>query len=384
MRKYRGVCVHSSPILSHYRYLTEITKWFDVIRDAFPHISKGQTITIPEQLKSSLGAIGCHSRFICEAFALLYSQISRLLRKSIKPYADAEKITNEALFLTKKLKNKIDNNLFVWLHYMDVHPPYIPPIRYLEDLGWDLREAVTEYYEIQLKISFCPDNITRKDLELLNTFYNYSVKYVDECIGYLLDKLEEMSLKLEDTLIILTADHGELIGEHSAIGHGVLLYDELVKVPLIMSGSGLPQGVKINFQIGFIDLMPTILEILGINAAQTLLGKSRAYLINEKDNLASEPVISECIGPETCRFSYRTKDWKYILTIRKKSMIEELYNIRSDQKERENLVQMEKDFSKVFREKIIGHIKTAMEYSRIYRERQKLIQRIQDLKKRTL
>ena len=88
----------------------------------FPPYFKRTNYNHPRTIEIFIGAIGFDSRFIRGALALLYSQISRLLRKSIKPYADAEKITNEALFLTKKLKNKVDNNLFVWLHCMDIHP----------------------------------------------------------------------------------------------------------------------------------------------------------------------------------------------------------------------------------------------------------------------
>jgi arylsulfatase A-like enzyme len=263
---------------------------------------------------------------------------------------------------------------------MDAHEPYIASVRFFEELGWTTTEALTHNYEIIAKMRFCPDKLTNYDLELLNKFYNYSIKYVDECIGYFLEKLKEISFG-RDTLIILTADHGELLGEHAAIGHGGLLYDELIRVPLIIKGVGLPQGMKINSQISLMDLMPTILEILGINAPETLQGKSRLYLINEKGNTVGEPVISECIGPETYRFSYRTNDWKYILTIKKKSIIEELYNIKSNQGEKENLAQIEKDLTKAFRERIIDHIKMILKYWRMYRERERLLQRIHDLRK---
>jgi arylsulfatase A-like enzyme len=377
-RRYINICINSNPYINH--YLTETIKCFKIFRDASASVSVKQTINIPKQLSTLLGIIRCKSELISKGLARIHSQISRLIKEDIKPYADAEEIINEALFLMQKIRKRVDNNLFVWLHYMDAHSPCIASIKYLEESGWTLTEALTHNYEIYAKIFSCPDKLTRYDLELLNRFYNYSVKYVDECIGYFLEKLEETSFG-RDTLIILTADHGELLGEHDAVGHGGFLYDELIRVPLIIKGLGLPRGMKINSHISLMDLMPTILEILGINAPKTLQGKSRLYLIDEKDSTAGEPVISECIGPETYRFSYRTKDWKYILTIKRKSIIEELYNIKSNRGERENLAQIEKDLTKAFRERIIDHIKMILRYWRMYRERERLIQRIHDLKR---
>jgi arylsulfatase A-like enzyme len=379
-KQYINICINSAPHSYINRYLMEIAKHFKIFRgNIFTPISVKQIIVIPEPLDTLLGVIRCKSGFISKGLAYIHPQINQAI-KDTKPYTDAKEIINEALFLIRKIRNRMDNNLFVWLHFMDAHEPYIASSRFFEELGWTTAEALTHSYEILAKIHFCPDKLTKYDLKLLNKFYNYSIKYVDECIGYFLEKLEEISFE-RDTLIILTADHGELLGEHNAIGHGGLLYDELIRVPLIIKGLGLPQGMKINSQISLMDLMPTILEILGINAPKTLQGKSRLYLIDEKDSTAGEPVISECIGPETYRFSYRTKDWKYILTIKRKSIIEELYNIKSNQGERENLAQMEKDLTKVFRERIIDHIKMILRYWRMYRERERLIQRIHDLKR---
>ena len=380
-RRYITICINSSPIISY--NLTEINKCFKIFKDASAFISiKQKAIDIPSRLSTLLGAIRCKSKLISRGLACIGSQINQLIKKDINPFADAEEIIREALFLMQKIRNKleINDNLFVWLHFLDAHEPYIASVRFSEELGWTLTEALTYISEILTKMRFCPDKLTKYDLKLLNKFYNYSIKNVDEYIGYFLEKLEETSFG-RDTLIILTADHGELLGEHDAIGHGGLLYDELIRVPLIIKGLGLPRGMKINSQISLMDLMPTILEILGIDAPKTLQGKSRLYLIDEKDSTAGEPVISECIGPETYRFSYRTKDWKYILTIKRKSIIEELYNIKSNQGERENLAQMEKDLTKVFRERIIDHIKMILRYWRMYRERERLIQRIHDLKR---
>lgn len=192
---------------------------------------------------------------------------------------------------------------FAWVHYFDPHIPYDPPGLY------------------------------RKSYE--HAPYDGEIAYTDTCIGELLDALERNG-KLDSTLIVLTADHGEGLGEHGERTHGLFIYDATLHIPLIMRYPGhLPQGKRLSPQVRTIDIFPTILDVLGCDAAscdgETLLpyvyGKREAGL----DLLCASEYPYRGFGWAPLE-GIRTEGWKYIHAPRP-----ELYELHKDPGERKNL-----------------------------------------------
>ena len=138
------------------------------------------------------------------------------------------------------LQSNLDaERLFLFIHYIDPHSPYEPPKRFKK------------------AFSGAP--------------YYGEVAFVDRQIGRLLEFLKTHAL-LDGTLLVVTSDHGEGLGDHGASTHGVFLYDEIIRVPLILSGAGVPKGKTIVETVGLIDVTPTILDLAGLEADPSLPG----------------------------------------------------------------------------------------------------------------
>ena len=143
---------------------------------------------------------------------------------------------------------------------------------------------------------------TSMALPVLRRRYGEEVTYVDRYVGALLDALEARGW-LDQTLVILTSDHGEGLGDHERVDHVSELYDSTLRVPLIMSLPGtLPAGLIIDEPVGHIDLLPTIVELLHLPdpRAADREGTSLAGLITGRDTTLhrDRPLLSQTFAPE--------------------------------------------------------------------------------------
>lgn len=141
---------------------------------------------------------------------------------------------------------------FLWVHYFDPHQPYAPPE------GFELAPGVP----VDLEGRRPPPAVGRARLGELIRAYRGEVRYTDAELGRLLDALREDG-RLDRIALVVTADHGEAFGDHGQLGHGVSLYEELVRVPLLVRGPGIPAGRRLHGPVQLEDLMPTLLEWLG-------------------------------------------------------------------------------------------------------------------------
>ncbi|NOZ19526.1 MAG: sulfatase-like hydrolase/transferase [Planctomycetes bacterium] len=130
---------------------------------------------------------------------------------------------------------------FLWVHYYDPHVAYAPP------------QPFRDQYPQRP--------------------YDGEIAYTDACIGKLLDGMKELGV-YENTHVILTADHGESLGEHGELTHGIFLYDATVLVPLILHpAGGQKRGVVYPHQVRSVDIMPTILDLAGVSIPDGLHGR---------------------------------------------------------------------------------------------------------------
>jgi arylsulfatase A-like enzyme/Tfp pilus assembly protein PilF len=128
---------------------------------------------------------------------------------------------------------------FLWAHFFDPHQPQIPPSPYRERYA--------------------------------DSLYDGEIAAVDEAIGRLLARLEERG-SLDRTLVVLTADHGEGLGDHGELTHALLLYSTTVRVPLIVRHPRGPAGVRVGAPVATVDILPTILGQLGLEAPEAVQG----------------------------------------------------------------------------------------------------------------
>jgi arylsulfatase A-like enzyme len=185
-----------------------------------------------------------------------------------------------------------EKDFFFWLHYYDPHTPLGPPEPFRPE--GEGPASIVEPWERSLEIkrgTYVPGEEERAWLRQL---YLAEVRYVDWCVGRLLDGLKELGL-YEDALIIFASDHGEEFWEHGGYGHGQSLFHELIHVPLMVKLPGAGYRGRVAQPVSTASLMPTILEMTGLEFdPERLSAPSVAGLLRPTTGtVETEPVYSE-------------------------------------------------------------------------------------------
>lgn len=183
----------------------------------------------------------------------------------------------------------------------------------------------------------------RPDLvEELSAAYWGGVRWADGLLEVAVGRLKAEGL-LDNTLLVVTADHGEGFGEHGSLSHGRQLYDELIRIPLVMVGpEPFAGGDVVQSSVGLIDLLPTFFDWVGLEPLEGIVGRSALTVVSGQD--WCRPVLSEerltrwntGEDMDAIRLSARTERWKYIVTyhVRTGEVWEEAYDHLFDREER--------------------------------------------------
>ncbi|WP_375142079.1 sulfatase [Natronoarchaeum rubrum] len=262
-------------------------------------------------------------------------------------YVDAADVTDLALEWVEESATDRGSPRFLWVHYMDVHHPYVPPAEHQRRFR---DEPVSERDAIQLrrKMLESPDEVTESELETLIDLYDAEIAYVDAEIGRLLDGVE--SRWGDDAAVAVTADHGEEFRDHGGFSHSATFYDEVLRVPLLIDdGSGNDDHDDL---VGLLDLAPTLAEHAGADRPDAFRGESLASMADH----SREAVIAEWADTsddaDARRFAVRTDDWKLV---RLEDGTERLFDLSSDPDERTNLVADEPDAAARLRDRLEDH-----------------------------
>jgi len=170
-----------------------------------------------------------------------------------------------------------------------------------------------------------PDEMTEEDIEDLLKLYDAEIRYTDRQIGRVLDALREQEI-LDDTLVIITADHGEAFGEHDRFGHHPYPYEELIRVPLIVAGPGVT-STTVDQQVSLLDLAPTILDLVDADIPDTMEGESFATALTGSQ-ISTKTALT--ISNNSSLYGCRTPKWKYIATDEGEEL---LFDLEADPKE---------------------------------------------------
>jgi len=199
------------------------------------------------------------------------------------PNATAGEINDIALTWLRELRaSDPASPFFAYLHYMEPHTPYRCPTakKPCQDGAKNLARRLVEG----------DWSFTEQERNAIRTFYDAEVRATDEALGSLLAALEEEGFR-DDTWLILTSDHGEMLGEHGRFLHGESLYPDEIRIPLFMSGPSRVASV-VHTPISLIDIAPTLLDLAGIEVPASFRGRSlRAAL--EGGEIASRPIVAE-------------------------------------------------------------------------------------------
>ncbi len=214
--------------------------------------------------------------------------------------------------IARKALDESSDETFVWTHLLEPHAPYTPPKRHREAVGVPETDATPS--QLVTRAQHSPEEFTDREREVVRGLYAASVRHADEKAGELLDAVDD------ETLVIVTADHGEALFEHGQVGHEPALYDELTHVPLLVRPPGGASEGVVETQARHIDIAPTVLDYAGVEPPKSYRGRSLRPAI-EGDDIESEMAISEVassatepgrLAPEELQVAARTPARKLI------------------------------------------------------------------------
>ncbi|WP_175639655.1 sulfatase [Metabacillus schmidteae] len=263
----------------------------------------------------------------------------------------AQNLNEVAIPELKRLANE-DKPFFLFLRHMDPHSPYLPPNPY-ERMFYDgdecdpANDSLKEMKEFKpfsdFITSWIPEGCT--DSEYIDAQYDGAVAYMDACIQTILTSVETLGLE-EETLIIITSDHGETLNEHDCWYDHHSLYEHNLVVPLILKYPGkLPEGKRITDSSLIKDIMPTIVDLLGIETNISFDGRNLMSLVRGEDDefkQESEFYLTECTWMR--KHGWRTPEWKLIIALEPDFHFKpevELYHLIKDPKELQNVAEDE-------------------------------------------
>ena len=213
---------------------------------------------------------------------------------------------------------------FVFLHSYDVHLPYAPAADYVDmwagDYEGPLNPRITDklidringesretgHIEAAERL-----DVTELDLQFIIDMYDAELRRLDDIYGRFFARLQEMG-EWDNTIIVFLADHGEEFGEHGKWGrHTYALNEELLRVPLIIAGPGVPVGQTIEAAVRLIDVAPTILGLVGVGNPRYFMGKSLAP-IWDGDERAPRQVLAERAGVKVVERTLIHAGFKYM------------------------------------------------------------------------
>ncbi len=309
----------------------------------------------------------------------LFSNAEPILNITFSDIKDTFDIFNISQVMADKVIESVNKWLntdhqkpfFLWVHLFDTHWPYSAPSSYasefLSDNLYPHRNVPiaptdgikNEHYSFEVIPRHVAENgIT--DTSYYIAKYDGGIKFSDEQIGKLLQTLHNKRLE-NNTLIILFSDHGESMTEHGFyFNHSHFVYEDLIRVPLVVVfPNRIPRKI-IEQQVQLINIMPTVMETLGIKKNNYMEGKSLLPLIKGKVRQLDPYAFSETSYKPSPR-CIRTESWKLIYNRNRKPINEayELYNLKEDPKELRNLIKEQPEISASLREQLDKWSQTA-------------------------
>jgi arylsulfatase A-like enzyme len=202
---------------------------------------------------------------------------------------------------------KREQNFFAFVHFWDVHYDYAAPAQddvFYPDYAGDLDGS--NFWRLQSQEPRDP-----ADLDRLISLYDAEIRFTDRHIGLLLDRLASAG-RLEDTLVILVSDHGEEFFEHGLFGHYHALFDEVVRVPMIMSWPRGIRALRSQDLVSLADVAPTVLELCDVARPDLMWGRSLADVGLKPLAPRSVPLELSFQKPDNFIRGIRAEDYKVL------------------------------------------------------------------------
>jgi len=242
----------------------------------------------------------------------------------------APQVVKESIDWLKR--NCKEKNIFLWMDSFDPHEPWDPPSpfdkMYTDPNYKGPRLIHPKYGKV--------DWMTQEELSYVKGLYAGEVSFVDKWVGVLLERIKELGL-YDNSLIVLLSDHGHPHGDHGSIMKTPdNLYSELIRIPLLIRHpQGLYAGKRADALLQMPDILPTILDIMGLGVeTQVMPGRSFWPIVKQEKEKIRDWIVTGY--HESLHRCVRDKDWSFIL--RPEGDENELYNLKDDPGETRNLI----------------------------------------------
>jgi len=230
----------------------------------------------------------------------------------VKEFTNATLVTDQGLRFLERVED--GEPFFLWVHYMDPHGPYVPPPAYGE-----LFQG--EYPSQKVPVAKIPPyqrqrhpvtNRVIADLAHYRAQYDREIRYLDDELGRLLEVVRKRE-DGEDTLVVFTSDHGESFHEHGYyLEHGANPFEPGVSAPLILVHPTLPAGRVVEIPVALVDLLPTVLDVLGLETPEAVTGRSLMPRIRGSEPSAPPYVFLEAGHRLPSQLAVRRGRWKLV------------------------------------------------------------------------
>ncbi|MDP6124489.1 MAG: sulfatase [Candidatus Latescibacteria bacterium] len=267
-----------------------------------------------------------------------------------------------------------DEPFYCFFHYWDPHTPYLPPSPHAGNFydGDDPKDP--DNTSLHQAYNFEPfGNYFRQwmggvtDSKYVNSLYDAEIAYCDECLAKVFARMDELEL-MENTLLVITSDHGEELDEHGLWYDHHGLYETNMRVPLIMKMPDvLPEGQRLEGLATLMDLTPTVLDLVGLGdhiAEKEMDGRNLVPYIND-DKEIDVDVVYIVENSWQRKRGIRTKKWKYFEAVETPDLHNrppvELYDLEADPEENINLAEENPDICQEMHDMYVEWLEKRME-----------------------
>lgn len=257
------------------------------------------------------------------------------------PYTEGEVINKKVDgWLSSHIKDKDYRPFFLWVHYMDIHEPYIPKRKYADMVHPSVNLTEDEMFQL-FKETLLKRDVSNKDkIDILRKLYEIKIRETDDHVKHFFEILEKFDI-LKDSVIIITSDHGDEFNEHGGLSHDGKMFQELLKVPLLIFDPSIEKQKVSKTFVSNIDIPPTIIHLFGLGAVKSFQGQSLIPLADYKEK--------GCFGEAIEKSGHRIKEtdkeaYYYIennlkIIYRGNSNKWEMYNLQDDPMELHNIIE---------------------------------------------
>lgn len=227
---------------------------------------------------------------------------------------------------------------FLWVHYMDIHEPYVPERKYIDLVDPSIDLSADEMFKLFKEVLLKRDVSNERTVALLKSLYDAHVCEVDNHLNEFFNILEKSGV-LDDSVIIITSDHGDEFNEHGGLSHDDKMYSELVDIPLLIYDPRRDKGEVCDQLVSNVDIPPTIIHLFGLEPVDTFEGHSLLPL----EGYPKKGCFGEAIDQKSQRggniekdvYFYREGYFKVIYRANLDNW--EMYDLESDLKEQNNI-----------------------------------------------